>query len=242
MKTSEQVAELHEALAEAQGDIDGVKKNSKNPMYNSEYADLAAITDVIRAPMKKHGLSIVEDTPVQQIHEKLYVVDITVRLCHKSGQWMEIGTMIPAVGYKKDGGLRFDAQTIGAAITYGRRYLLQNLFNLAAEDDDGNSIKDEGGNASQPRKKAPESVPQPKAVPKQPEGQKNTSTGDIDPNFQGVLKMVNNPADYGIPQLITPKIMASAAKLRQNEAGEEEWAVLIENIKDAIESDDWSWA
>lgn len=53
-------------------------------------------------------------------------------LIHSSGQWMRGDLLLPVS--------KWDAQGIGSAITYARRYSLQGFLNVAAEaDDDANA-------------------------------------------------------------------------------------------------------
>jgi len=56
------------------------------------------------------------------------VVTVLTRLLHSSGQWMEdsVSAMLP----------NGDPQAVGSAITYLRRYALQAVAGIAAEDDD----------------------------------------------------------------------------------------------------------
>jgi hypothetical protein len=53
-------------------------------------------------------------------------------LIHDSGQWIKSKIRIPLTNKK-------DAQEIGSACTYGRRYGLAAMVGLAQVDDDGNS-------------------------------------------------------------------------------------------------------
>jgi hypothetical protein len=50
---------------------------------------------------------------------------------HSSGEWLEQEYFIP-LG-------KMDAQAAGSAITYARRYALQAIAGIPAEDDDGNA-------------------------------------------------------------------------------------------------------
>jgi len=57
---------------------------------------------------------------------------VITRLMHTSGQWIESTLWLP-VG-------KADAQGVGAAITYARRYALQSILGVPAADDDGNAV------------------------------------------------------------------------------------------------------
>ena len=124
------------ALAKAQGEYDKAVKDSSNPFYNSKYADLASVTGAVRSAFSKHGIAI-----VQQVSADLerQTAGATTFL-YFGEQWVSTTCELPAVGKSKDGKDRFDAQTIGAAQTYARRYTLSPLASVAPEDDDANMI------------------------------------------------------------------------------------------------------
>lgn len=133
---SAQVGDLMVALAKAQGEYDKAVKDSANPYYGSKYADLASVTGAVRAAFSKHGIAIVQ-TVTADLEQQ--TAGATTYL-YFGEQWVSTTCELPAVGKSKDGKDRFDAQTIGAAQTYARRYTLAPLASVAPEDDDGNSI------------------------------------------------------------------------------------------------------
>lgn len=142
MNKSEAIDQLATALSKAQAEFETAKKTEKNPYYNSKYADIASLLDVIQGPMGKHGLSVIQ-LPTTDINSQTVTVETI--LCHSSGQWVSECYTVPATspaGKNEEGigKIKFDAQTIGKATTYARRYSLQAFLCLAAEDDDGNSI------------------------------------------------------------------------------------------------------
>jgi hypothetical protein len=67
----------------------------------------------------------------QGVHDAENGVAIETMLLHSSGEWISSTLRIPAT--------KEDAQGYGSAITYGRRYGLQAICGLPAEDDDGNA-------------------------------------------------------------------------------------------------------
>ena len=128
MRTSEQIDQLATALAAAQAEMKNAKLNRINPHFKSKYADLAEIRDTVTPALSKHGIAVVNGTDATD--GGLHVV---TRLIHKSGQWIE--SRFP-IAYDKP-------QTMGSAITYGKRYNLAAVANIAAdEDDDANSAND----------------------------------------------------------------------------------------------------
>ena len=58
---------------------------------------------------------------------------VTTLLMHSSGQWLRSKVKLPLS--------KVDAQGVGAAITYGRRYGLSAIAGIAQFDDDANSIR-----------------------------------------------------------------------------------------------------
>jgi hypothetical protein len=128
MRTSENIDQLATALASAQSEMKNAKLNKVNPHFKSKYADLAEIRDTVTPALSKHGIAVVNGTDATE--GGLHVV---TRLIHKSGQWIE--SRFP-IAYDKP-------QTMGSAITYGKRYNLAAVANIAAdEDDDANAAND----------------------------------------------------------------------------------------------------
>lgn len=127
MTHSEQINELATALARAQSQVEGAKKDSTNPHFRSSYADLASVWDACREALTKNGLSVAQST--ESTGEGAY--GVTTMLLHASGQWIS-GTLYlrPA----KD-----DPQGAGSALTYARRYALAAMVGIAPEDDEANA-------------------------------------------------------------------------------------------------------
>ena len=145
MKRSEHVGELVAALAKAQLEFTPAMKESKNPYYQSKYADLASNIGAVRPALNKHGIALVQDISAD-LDRQVAIVKTGLYL---GEQFMEIEIEAPAKGQsKKDeqsgvAGTKFDVQTIGAATLYLRRYSIAAICGIAAEDDeedDGNSL------------------------------------------------------------------------------------------------------
>jgi hypothetical protein len=136
MERSETIGELVTALAKAQAEFTPALKDSNNPYYNSKYADLATVIAATRPALTKHGIAVTHFCGTD-LERQVAIVTTTL---HCGDEWLASTAEAPAVGKAKDGGTRFDAQTIGAAWTYLRRYALQGLLGIASEDDDGNAL------------------------------------------------------------------------------------------------------
>jgi len=135
-RMSPEIGELTKALAAAQLDFKPVKKDTKNPFYNSKYADLSSVIAATQPGLSKNGLVVIQSPIVDPETEK---AGVSTLLAHASGQWLSNELMLPATMKSKDGTVRFDAQSVGSAITYARRYTYQAMIGVAGEeDDDGN--------------------------------------------------------------------------------------------------------
>lgn len=153
-EASQSIANIAKALAAAQGEMTGAAKSSTNPHFKNTYADLAAVWDAWRVAGPKHGLAVTQLTASGER-------GVTVRsiLMHSSGEWIAgVLTMPLSKG---------DAQSVGSALTYARRYALSALVGIAPEDDDGNAaanVDRRAQNEPPPRQqyqqREPQSAPQ----------------------------------------------------------------------------------
>lgn len=117
------------ALVAAQADLRNPPKDKKVDAgtRSYKYADLASILDLVRPILAKHGLAITQDVVMQDGRLLIYT-----RLIHSSGECLDFGPLAGQVGV--------DWQKTGGGITYARRYALQSVLAIHAdEDDDGAS-------------------------------------------------------------------------------------------------------
>jgi hypothetical protein len=146
MKTSENIDKLAEALLRAQQQIRFATKDSKNPHFKNNYADLESVIDAIKGPLNDNGIVFLQ-LPSPSDDGKLH---LTTRLMHRSGQWMEDTAVAPMP--------KQDPQGFGSTLTYLRRYSLSAVTGLYQADDDGNAGSGVGAK--------PEAKPQPKPAAK----------------------------------------------------------------------------
>lgn len=126
MTNTNEIKNFIKAFIEAQKEMGNASKDNINPHYRSKYADLNSIREACLPALNKHGIAVLQ--PIVQIEGRNYVKTL---LLHESGESMECLTEI--IFAKQN-----DAQAQGSGITYARRYGLQSLVNIGAEDDDGN--------------------------------------------------------------------------------------------------------
>jgi hypothetical protein len=131
MTTSGSINELAAALAKAQGEMGGAKKDAANPFFKSKYADLASVREACVGALSKHGIAVVQSPSAEGA-----VVSVVTLLVHSSGQWMR---GVASCTAKDD-----SPQSVGSATTYLRRYALQSFSGIAPEDDDAEAAQGRG--------------------------------------------------------------------------------------------------
>jgi hypothetical protein len=112
---------LYLKLAEVKREVGKVSKNSKNPHFKNTYADLNALIDAVEPILLEKGLLMLQ--PIQNGNVTTIIIDC------ENNESVESSISLPALQ---------DPQKLGSAITYFRRYTLQSLLSLQAEDDDAN--------------------------------------------------------------------------------------------------------
>lgn len=194
MNKSESIAKLMPALLKAQSAMGGAKKGASNPFFKSKYADLGAVLEACKDLLNENGITIL------QPHAGSNVVTMLV---HESGEY--IGSETPIVCAKQN-----DPQALGSAITYARRYGLQSLLSMPAEDDDGESAMDRRslrkGQVDDEAKEVParRSAPAKAAamgpVREEPKGTVSASPASAAPDRAEVNKLIAKMADVAIKQ------------------------------------------
>ena len=114
------VPNLCAALVKAQAAMGPARKTGANPHFRSTYATLADTHKAVCGPLTENGLGYIQAPTATGL-----TVSVTTRLIHESG------------ASSRDS----KVQAIGSTITYLRRYGLQALTGLSAEDDDGEAAE-----------------------------------------------------------------------------------------------------
>jgi len=153
MRTSDQIDQISKAISIAQGEMRPASKSTENPYFKSKYSSLAQVMDSIREPFAKNNLCVFQD-----VSSTPNGIAISTRVCHASGQWLEFGPMEVPVTKK-------DAQGVGSATSYGKRYSLSAAVGVVSEeeDDDGEKSINRNLNLKDEKPKSPkkEDVPSP---------------------------------------------------------------------------------
>lgn len=123
VRSSPTIAKLAVALTAAQAEVGSPVKNKQNPHLKNWYADLGAVLTAVMPALVKHKLAVLQ-LPCEMDGQPA----LMTLLVHESGEW--IGTVAKTRPQK------MDPQGVGSALSYARRYALQAVAGVTAEDDD----------------------------------------------------------------------------------------------------------
>ena len=181
---------LNQALSKAQGQLAGALKDSKNPFYKSEYADLKSVWSVAREPLADNGLAVTQTPCKEGTH-------LITQILHDSGQWIK--GYWPILTAKKD------SQGFMASVTYARRGALSAMLGIYQTDDDGN---ESSGNDNPPSPKKSEQTKSKLGSVKTPQA-KSSPKSESDK----VVERVREVFDEGIEKLSEGKIQSLQKRL-----------------------------
>jgi len=126
------------AMSEAQTEMRPISADAENPQTRSRYASYAKLDSKLRPIYTTHGFALSFDTGEP-------IAPDTIRLLcyvsHTAGHARTYKCDMPADGKGAKGGdVMTKTHATGSAMSYGMRYLLKMIFNVAVgeDDDDGN--------------------------------------------------------------------------------------------------------
>jgi hypothetical protein len=121
---------LAEALFRVQGEVLKVQKDGKNPHFNSTFASLPGIMEVLNPVLQKNDLFLAQ------------VMDCSER--GESGPGLRTVLFHVPTQEKIEGLALFpaglNAQQTGGAVTYFRRYGILSMLGIVADEDDDGSV------------------------------------------------------------------------------------------------------
>jgi hypothetical protein len=125
-------AEFNTAMTAAQTEMGRIKTNKENSQTHSRYADYASLDRALRPIYTRHGFALSFNTveaPADMVGVEAYV--------SRGGFTRTYRAMMPADGKGAKGNdVMTKTHATGAAMTYGMRYLLKMIFNVAIGEDD----------------------------------------------------------------------------------------------------------
>lgn len=124
LQTSNSIVKISAALNKAQRNIGSATKGSANPFFKSKYADLGSVMEACKEALNDQGISVLQ--PVVSDATGDYVETM---LLHESGEFLASRMKLLVA--------KPNMQEFGSAVSYARRYGLQSMVFIPAEDDDG---------------------------------------------------------------------------------------------------------
>ena len=121
-------------ILKIQSEIGVLVKTETNPFFKSKYMDINGLLEQLLPLLEKHKLTVIQ--PLAVFEGKNVLV---TGVFDGDKELITSKIILPDLQ---------DPQKMGSAITYYRRYALQSLFLLRAEDDDANSSKDMGASSN----------------------------------------------------------------------------------------------
>ena len=126
------------AMTAAQAEMGPISADATNPQTRSMYASYAKLDKRVRPIYTRHGFALSFD---EGKSERPDYVLVLCHVSHTAGFSRIYKAEMPADGKGAKGGdVMTKTHAVGAAKSYGKRYLLKDIFNLAIgeEDTDGN--------------------------------------------------------------------------------------------------------
>lgn len=131
---------INKKLFELQKSIGAITKDSVNPHFKNRYFDINTLLAEIKPKLIEQNLLLTQVLVVDGGNQLLE----TKLTCVETNESVSGFMLLPA-GVKP--------QDMGSAITYFRRYSLQSMLGLEAEDDDGNTASSVSFQAQKPAPK-----------------------------------------------------------------------------------------
>lgn len=132
-------ASFNTAMSQAQKQMRPVAADADNPQTKSRYASYEALDRVLRPIYTDQGFGLSFDTGEPPAAD---YVRVLCYVTHQGGHSRTYHADMPADGKGAKGGdVMTKTHAVGSAMSYGMRYLLKMIFNVAVgeDDDDGNA-------------------------------------------------------------------------------------------------------
>jgi hypothetical protein len=118
----------------AQAEMRAIAADANNSQTRSKYATYAKLDSILRPIYTKHGFSVSFD---EDDSPKAEHIRVLAYVAHEAGFTRTYRKDMPADGKGAKGGdVMTKTHAAGAAASYGMRYLLKGIFNVAVGEDD----------------------------------------------------------------------------------------------------------
>ena len=142
---------LWQKIQSLQNEIPAIPKDEINPFFKSKYFDINKVIETLKPILEKYSLVVMQPLTIFDHKPALKTIVIDSETGEKIEDIMFL-TETP------------EAQKMGGVITYFRRYALQSMLFLQAEDDDGNTTAQPPKKTYPLKKESPKGSPVPQSV------------------------------------------------------------------------------
>lgn len=160
-------AAFDSAMNACQTEMRPVARDSDNPQTRSRYASYGALDQAVRPIYSAHGFALSFGTRSTTADR----ITVTCHVSHRAGFARDVEIDMPSDGKGAKGGdVMTKTHATGSAVSYGMRYLLKMIFNIALGeyDDDGNAAGGKTKRADTWKADAARLYPHPPASAKKP--------------------------------------------------------------------------
>lgn len=128
MENTAKPATIEVAMLAAQRNMSNAKKGSDNPYFKSKYADLNSVREAVVPALMEQDILLTQ--PEVIIDGRNYVRTLLTHVPSGTSICSDVEILMVQSN---------NPQAQGSAITYARRYGLQSICGIGAEDDDANA-------------------------------------------------------------------------------------------------------
>lgn len=183
MKTSDSVKTIFKALHQFRCKLKQPSKNAYNKFFKNNYVPLENIVEAVDLAIEGTGLSYVQEPTCEG-----NTVSVSTNIFHESGEYILFEKLtLPAS--------KADAQGLGSAMTYAKRYSLSAAFGVTSdEDDDGQAaVKHEEQGQHNNTQQAPQQISGRQLADLKDEARKVADASGIEPEvfLQKLCEMAN---------------------------------------------------
>jgi hypothetical protein len=135
--------EFNADMSKAQAELVPVARNKRNKQTNSNYADIAAISEEAMPVIYANGFGVITSEFESKKPDHL---GVAIEVTHRSGHSKRYEFNIPWDGAGMKGNAnKTPTHAYASTLAYGERYAKCKVFGIATKDDDGNAASASDG-------------------------------------------------------------------------------------------------
>lgn len=138
MQANQAQAAFNAAMSQCQAEMGPISADAYNPQTKSRYASFAQLDKALRPIYTRHGFALSYGTEPAATG----MVGVVCFVSHEAGHTREYRAAVPSDGLGIKGNQMMTAtHAFGSGASYGQRYLVKLIFNVAVGDSDDDGQK-----------------------------------------------------------------------------------------------------